>query len=266
MEKIIEDISRLLEETPTRVSCHQATRLLARKNGLKMRQAVGFLHRLVNDGYFRYVYDSGQSFLEKDYTTGVRLSERILLATHQNKTPLPDGLSLVKILPGAAFGDCRHPTTRLSVRVIDTVLSKNISEPGEKTALDIGTGSGILAITAAVLGIKRVLAIDIDPCARKEARENIIANDLQNRISVCNEPVDKIAERFNLIIGNMRPPTLIRYAKQISDKTKQNGLAVLSGAKVEECDNLLSVYTKAFDCLSTFSENGWCAMVLLKKG
>lgn len=266
LEKVQDEISRLLEKTETRVSSHQATRWVAQNTGLKTRQAASLVNQLVHSGQFCYVYDNGQSYLEKNVWSGIRLSKRIIIAPPRVTIPMENDDVVIRILPGAAFGDCRHPTTRLSVNAIDFALSQPTILSPQKTALDIGTGSGILAITAAMLGMDRVLATDIDPCARKEARDNIKENDLVNRITISDRPVDKIAERFNLIISNLRPPTLIRYANLITEKTKRNGLAVLSGVKQEEQETLLAVYNKTFDCLRKKNESGWCAMVLIKRG
>ena len=266
METIKEEIFLLLEAASTKVSCHQLIQFLARKHSLSFRLSSRLIHDLVKEGEVRFVYDCGQSFLEKNYTNGVRLSENIVVAQPGDKTGVEKGPVTIKLMPGAAFGDCRHPTTRLSVRAIDKLMCKNLFSSGELTALDIGTGSGILAITAAALGVNRVLALDIDPCARKEARENIVANKLQDRVTVSDLSVDKTPGRFNLIISNLRPPTLTRYAETISEKTAEKGLAVISGVKEEEYENLLAVYKKTFDCLWKDSEGGWCATVLLKKG
>ena len=266
MEKIKEEISLFLESNPSKVSCHRLIQVLAQKHGLSFRLSARLIRDLVKGGSFRFVYDCGQSFLEKNYTNGVRLSDRVVVAQPGAVRGTENATVVIRLMPGAAFGDCRHPTTRLSVRAIDKVIRERLLFPGDQTALDIGTGSGILAITAAALGINRVLALDIDPCARKEARENIAENKLQDRIVVSGLPVDKTEGRFNLIISNLRPPTLLRYAQTISEKAVEKGLAVISGVKEEEYSPLLTVYKKAFDCLWTESEGGWCATVLLKKG
>lgn len=265
LEDIKNDLFLLLDSSSTRVSCRKAVRLVAHKTGGGNRQAALIINRLVTDGFFRYVYDFGQSYLEKNYTGVVRLSDRVMLAPPGLDVAIPKGMVIIRNNPGAAFGDCRHPTTRLSVRAIDFVLAERPVITEEKTALDIGTGSGILAITAAALGMSRVLATDIDPCARKEARENIMENRLEDKIAVSDQPLETIAGRFALITGNLRPPTLISYAKRISEKVAQNGAVVLSGVKEEEYDTLISAYTKAFDCIWKQAEGGWCATVLQKR-
>jgi len=265
LEEIKRDLFLFMESSSTRVSCHQAVQMVARKNGGQTRQATLLINHLVAAGFFRYVYDCGQSFLEKNYTGIVRLSDRVIISPPSYEALKQTGMFTVRVMPGAAFGDCRHPTTRLSVKAVDFALTDESLLPSAEKALDIGTGSGILAITAAILGINRVLAIDIDPCARKEARENVLENQLQDRITVSDRSVDNITEQFNLIIGNLRPPTLIRYAEQISEKTTKNGLVILSGMKEDEYDTIMAVYLKRFNSIWKAAEDGWCATVLQKK-
>jgi ribosomal protein L11 methyltransferase len=266
LDRIKEDVTLLLESATTKISCHELTHFLAQKYNFSNRLAARLIHDLVKDGSFLFVYDCGQNFLEKNYANGFCLSDNVMVVKPGTENHKEKGTVIIKLMPGAAFGDCRHPTTRLSVRAVDKIFSEKILSPGAKTALDIGTGSGILAITAAALGMERVLALDIDPCARKEARENIAENNLQDRVTVSALTVDKTEGRFNLIISNLRSPTLIRYAETISEKTAEKGVAVLSGVKEEEYDPLLAVYKKTFDCLWKQTEGGWCATVLLKKG
>ncbi len=265
---LIEEIKRLFLlslETDTRISCRRAVLLVAEKQGERPRRAARLIHELVKEGLFRYVYECGQCFLEKNYTGMVRLSERIMMAPPGIHFPSAEGQVFIRIMPGVAFGDCRHPTTRLSVRGIDFALTDSACTPHRKTALDIGTGSGILAITLAALGVCRVLATDIDPCARKEARENVAVNQMTDQIKISDQPVDKLTDRFTLITGNLRPPTLLRYAAQISEKTEKRARLILSGMKEEEFDSVMTAYKQRFDCLWKETEQGWCATVLQKK-
>ena len=115
------------------------------------------------------------------------------------------------------------------------------------------------------MGVRRVLATDIDSCARKEARDNIALNRLEDRIEISDRPLEKIAGRFDLTMANLRPPTLIRYADRIAEKTEPGGAAVLSGMKEEEFAGVLSAFQQAFDVVWKEAEAGWCAAVLKRK-
>ena len=74
--------------------------------------------------------------------------------------------------------------------------------------MDIGTGTGVLAIAAALLGTGRVLALDIDPSARTEAAANVAANGLTGKIQITDTPMDRVQGSFSLVLANLRPPTL----------------------------------------------------------
>ncbi|MEW6077547.1 MAG: 50S ribosomal protein L11 methyltransferase [Thermodesulfobacteriota bacterium] len=262
LEEITKEILSLLESSHGRIACCQAVKLAADKSGANIRTAGAVINRLVTAGNFRYVYEYGQSYLEKSFAGLVRLSDKVMVAPPGYDVAIPVGMVMLRINPGAAFGDCRHPTTRLSVRAVDFVFAGG---RGGRYGLDIGTGSGILAMAAAALGMSRVLATDIDSCARQEARENIRINRLANRIEVSDQPLEKISGRFDLTIANLRPPTLIRYAKRIAAKTEPGGAAVLSGMKEEEVAGVLAAFQPFFDVVWNATEGGWCAVVLQRK-
>jgi len=129
--------------------------------------------------------------------------------------------------------------------------------------LDIGTGSGILAIAAVCLGVKQALAIDMDPCAIAEAGENIALNNLQNRIAISNRRIDSIDQEFLVVIANLRYPSLKNYYPQISKLTDSGGWVVLSGFRPHERDDLMRLYmAPSFEVLWTADELGWSACVL----
>ena len=134
-------------------------------------------------GELFYTYIHGSSFIEKSVNKPLNVSNRIVLVPagmHGNCNP---GRVTVRIIHGGSFGNGHHPTTRISLRGIDFVLNRGVFREQElkKGALDIGTGSGILAIAAVKLGIKKAVGIDIEAIARKEAIENVRVNGLAGK-------------------------------------------------------------------------------------
>ncbi len=103
---------------------------------------------------------------------------------------------VIKIDPGPAFGTAQHPTTQLCLKLLESFKSK-------ESLLDIGTGTGILAIYAAMLGIKRILAIDIDPVALRWAEHNVDLNRVSDRIILSPERVNTICDKFSIIVANL---------------------------------------------------------------
>jgi len=109
----------------------------------------------------------------------VKISERFtIVPTWEEYTPVSTDELIIELDPGMAFGTGTHPTTALCLRA----LEKNIS--GGEEVIDVGTGSGILAVGAMLLGAKSVLALDLDPVAVESARENVALNKLEKFISV----------------------------------------------------------------------------------
>jgi ribosomal protein L11 methyltransferase len=133
------------------------------------------------------------------------------------------------------------------------------------SVLDIGTGSGILAMAAVCLGVKKGLGIDIDPCAIAEARDNIALNHLQDQLVISNRKIDAIDQDFSMVIANLRYPSLKKFYPQISKLTDTNGWVALSGFRSHEQDDLMDLYTaKNFECIWTAAEIDWAAAVLKK--
>ncbi len=171
----------------------------------------------------------------------------------------------IDISKGASFGFGDHPTTRLAIQGIEAALSENhgILKADNSRALDIGTGSGVLAIAAVLLGIKRAVGIDIDPCARDEAQKNIKLNGLEHRIKILDTSVEDIKETYSLITANLRYPTLKRLCSHIAKITQKKGAVVVSGIKSDEVEDLLDNFTQnGFQCTWKAFEKDWAGMVL----
>jgi ribosomal protein L11 methyltransferase len=131
--------------------------------------------------------------------------------------------------------------------------------------LDAGTGSGILAIAMAKLGVNEVVAIDIDPGAIFEATQNVGLNGLAERVSVSDTPVEKLRSRFYVIVANLAHPTLKRKGSLFSDIMEKDGLLILSGFKEAAFESLCSVYTeKGFVLIRQERERQWMAATFRK--
>ncbi|MGW8188450.1 MAG: 50S ribosomal protein L11 methyltransferase [Desulfobacterales bacterium] len=214
-----------------------------------------------------YTYEYGTSYLEISLRRPLYLTERIVI--------LPPGIDLypgkssaaVRINTGASFGSGRHPTTRLALRGIDAAVSLSTAQLDDKNSalLDIGTGSGILAIAALQLGIHRAVGIDPDPCARAEAVENAALNGLASRFSITDHSLSRLPhdEKFTIITANLRYPTLVRLCGTIVSHLAKAGSLVLSGIKSDEQAFVVAVYgEKGFACRWQATEKGWVGLVL----
>ncbi|MBE0599264.1 MAG: 50S ribosomal protein L11 methyltransferase [Desulfuromonadales bacterium] len=145
---------------------------------------------------------------------------------------LPLGEEAVVVLdPGMAFGTGTHGTTRLCLEAV-AALFDGQSPP--RWVLDVGTGSGILAIAAAALGAERVLACDIDPQACVTARENVAANAVAGQVEVTQRPLQLLEGGFQLILANILAEELVRLGPELVGRLESGGTLVLSGILQEK--------------------------------
>jgi len=159
----------------------------------------------------------------------LRIGQRIVIKPPWLEyRPRPDDIVVV-LDPGMAFGTGLHPTTRMCLRALEEHL-----EPGAKV-LDLGTGSGILAIAAAKLGAGSVLAVDNDPLAVKAARANVRANGVQNLVTVEHGSLDKATEEFDLVLVNILAGVIVELAGQgLVDRARPTGLLIAAGIIEEQ--------------------------------
>lgn len=250
-----------------KVSPGELQKVLSNRYFLGARQVRQIIRCLLTAGELSYTYEYGTSYLEISVQQPLYVTERIVI--------LPPGVDLdpgkssaaVRISSGAAFGSGRHPTTRLALRAIDAAMSPATAQfnDNDTALLDIGTGSGILAMAALQLGITRAVGIDPDPCARVEAAENAVLNGLASRFLITGQPLSQQSdgEQFAMITANLRYPTLVRLCGTIVSHLASAGLLVLSGIKSDEQAVVMAVYgEKGFTCRWQATEKGWVGLVL----
>ncbi|MBW2605788.1 MAG: 50S ribosomal protein L11 methyltransferase [Deltaproteobacteria bacterium] len=256
----------IVEESSRRLTPGELRKRLSAKKIVDKKALKTAILDLVLSRELKYTYHLGCSFLEKSYEKPIRVSRRVVLKPPgMVYEPAPDDI-VIDILKGASFGFGDHPTTRLAIQGIEAALSENhgILKADNSRALDIGTGSGILAIAAVSIGIKRAVGIDIDPCARDEAQKNIKLNGLEHRINILDTSVEDIKETYSLITANLRYPTLKRLCSHIAGMMQEKGAVVVSGIKSDEVEDLLGNFTQnGFRCTWKAVEKGWAGMVLI---
>ena len=259
-QKVFETVS----ESNKKLTYGELEKRLSQKFTVHKKALKTAISELVADRQLIYTYNLGCSFLEKSFNKPTRISKRVVLKPPgMSYTPESDDV-VIDIAQGSSFGSGEHPTTRLAVRGIEAALTEKnrFSKTNHTRALDIGTGSGILAIAAVGLGVKKALAIDIDPCSRSEAKINIRLNTMEDRIQVLDRDIEQINERFFLITANLRYPTLKRLCSHISKITETQGMVVVSGLKTHEVTDVLESYTrKGFSCTWKAVEKEWVGMV-----
>ncbi len=155
--------------------------------------------------------------------------------------------------PGLAFGTGTHPTTALC---LEWLASHDLTN---KTIIDYGCGSGILAIAAVLLGAKHAYAIDIDPQALIATQANAEKNQVENRISrYLVEDFTPI--KADLILANILAKPLIELQDQISSLVKKEGQLILSGILTEQAKMVIDAYTSQFYFTPVVKQQDWCRL------
>lgn len=161
------------------------------------------------------------------------------------------------INPGAGFGTGTHETTQLCLKTL-----KRLGDLSGKTALDFGSGSGILSIAAALWGAK-VVGVEIDPLAIENAQENAKLNHVTNQIEwrmdlpECN---DEHPQQFDILLANILRPILIQYAPEIKKRLKPDSVLVLSGLVAQDVPLILDYY--AGYRAEVFEKGDWRAILM----
>jgi ribosomal protein L11 methyltransferase len=150
--------------------------------------------------------------------------------------PVPPGMVEIVLDPGMAFGTGTHPTTSLCLAALSDLLA---ARPGA-SVLDVGTGSGLLAIAAAKLGAGRVAANDNDPVAIEVARENAERNGA--RLELTGAAVGEIAGAFDLVVANILANTLVELAPDVAARVAPGGTVLLAGILVPQEDEVRAAY------------------------
>lgn len=180
------------------------------------------------------------------------------LGPHDDDTAEPAaGERTVVVDPTLAFG-YDHPSTVAGLEVIERTVA-----PGS-SVLDVGCGSGVLAVAAAVLGAGRVVAVDVDPVAVAATRAAAEANGVGPVVEPSTTPVEVIEGRFDLVVANIGARTLGALAPAIVERVADGGTLVLAGLLTEQVDDVVAAYESAgIGCVSVGERDGWAAPVFL---
>ena len=258
----------MVAESIVRITPPALEKTLIESHGMTKKQVKAVIRDLVSEGELAYTYEFGNTFLELSFNKPVRVSTHVVLKPPAHHYQPDSEDVVIKIKPGAAFGDGRHPTSRLAVRGIEYVLKQfNIDVAADNSRiLDIGTGSGILVLTAVKMGIHRGMGIDIDPAARSEARENVSLNRLAEQIEISDQYLESIEGPFNLVTANLRYPTLKKIGSCLRKITVPKGFIVFSGIRNHESADLIKAYgRKNFEFLWQDETHDWAGVAFKKR-
>ncbi len=194
----------------------------------------------------------------KSFFKPIHITERILVKPPWSKWESSYGQIVIEINPKMAFGTGHHETTQLCLKLLEHHLKP------EENVLDIGTGSGILAIAAAKLGANKVLALDIDENAIENASENIILNQTEECVEIHNQPLETIPPQvFDLIVANIDRTTLTSLLPVLKHYSDNQSRFILSGILQEEQTRMEDyLTTNGFEIIEIQTREEWRGMVV----
>jgi len=200
----------------------------------------------------------------KSFFQPVKVTGRIVIKPSWQNYWKKDGEIIVELDPGMAFGTGTHPSTRLCLKAIDELDGR--LAPSEKgSLLDVGTGSGILAIAAALLGFQRVVGIDVDNTAVACACRNADNNRVADRIAFSTTPVRDIQGVFSVVVANILPHTLIHLRQHLVPRVDEKGYLILSGILNEKAQEVITAFSQDIAFTGKLLEEEWACLVFQKK-
>ena len=189
-----------------------------------------------------------------------KITKRIVVKPTWEEYIAGDGEIVLQIDPGMAFGTGTHETTSLCLRLMEKYLS---DFPENKKVLDIGCGSGILSIAAALLGAGEVMAVEIDKDAVSVAEENVKLNGVLNNVSVVQGDLTKgIDFRADIIVANLMADLVMVLAESAANHMEDGGIFISSGILTEKKETVSEAIRNAgFEILEIEEDGEWCAIV-----
>ncbi len=200
----------------------------------------------------------------KQHFTAVRIGRHLVVKPSWETVKTEPQDVVVEIDPGMAFGTGTHGTTRLCLEAIASLYDGG-SLPDR--VLDVGTGSGILAIAAAALGAGRVLACDIDSESCRVAAENAALNRVSSRVEVTGAPLESLEGSFGLVVANILAEENVRLASELVGRLLPGGTLVLSGILREKESMVVSAFSAfPLSLVEILRDEDWVCLVYRGEG
>lgn len=175
---------------------------------------------------------------------------------------------LLRLEPGHTFGSGSHPTTRAVLRVLTSLVDPTT------TVLDVGTGSGVLAVAAALLGAPTARGIDVDVESPSVVAQNAVANDVRTAVTASDEPLAVVArrnDRYDVVAANLLAPVIAELADDLQTVVADDGALVLSGLLADRWQQTTDRFTDHVDDETAWTVDhvevleGWVAVVLRRR-
>ncbi|MCY6371822.1 50S ribosomal protein L11 methyltransferase [Clostridium ganghwense] len=163
---------------------------------------------------------------------------------------------VIELDPGMAFGTGTHETTRLCVKALEEYIKE------DSTVFDIGTGSGILAITAAKLNAKKVVGVDLDPVAVESAKQNVGYNDVDNIEILYGDLMEVVEGKADIVVANILADVIKILAEDVKKFIVDGGYFISSGIILDRKEDVIEKLEECgFEIEKTNIDGEWCCII-----
>lgn len=197
----------------------------------------------------------------KKYFHPIEIGEKLAVVPTWENYENKEGRTVLSIDPGAAFGTGTHATTSLCLEMLQSKVNTNTK------MLDIGCGSGILALSSVLLGAQSAIGVDIDAQSVKTAKENAEINKITDKTEfIVGDLADKISGKYDVICANIVADVIIRLLPDVAQFMTENATLIISGIiDIRKDDVLSSVAENNFTVTQECYKDNWCAFALERK-
>ncbi|MEJ9229048.1 50S ribosomal protein L11 methyltransferase [Peribacillus butanolivorans] len=194
----------------------------------------------------------------KKYYNPVKISERFtIVPTWEDYTPVSSDELIIELDPGMAFGTGTHPTTVMCIQALERTVQRG------DLVVDVGTGSGVLSIAAALLEAKQVQSLDLDDVAVQSAKQNVEINNVQDRVSVSQgNLLDGVNEQADVVVANILAEVIMRFTDDVAKVVKPGGYFIASGIiQPKKQDVKDEIIASGFTVEETILMEDWVAII-----
>lgn len=194
----------------------------------------------------------------KKYYKPTKVTDRIVIKPEWEEYEPKEGEHVIELDPGMAFGTGTHETTRMCLKALD----KYIGDDKGDTVIDVGCGSGILAIAAKMLGAGKAIGVDLDPVAVDSAKDNVALNNITGIDILEGNLLDVVSVKADVIVANIIAEVIVSFADDVKKSLKSKGYFICSGIIHEKLDMVTDKLKECgFDIVEINEEGEWNAVV-----
>ncbi|MFN2272938.1 MAG: 50S ribosomal protein L11 methyltransferase [Anaerolineae bacterium] len=231
-----------------------------RANRRRVEEALWHLGQIwpIPDPTFRPVAEADWEEAWKEQLRVLHIGQRVVIRPSWLDYTPASGDVVIDLDPGMAFGTGLHPTTQLCLEALEEMV-----QPGAEV-LDLGTGSGILAIAAAKLGARSVKAVDNDPMAVKTARENAVTNNVQETVHVVEGSLENVPGDYDLVVVNILARIIAEMLQEgLGTRVRPGGKLVAAGIIADqEVTVTEALEQKALTLVERRQKGDWVCLVI----